>query len=114
MTTRRYRYDADLDAVVEIGNYFEERPRGPNVIGDDIGAGVKGLRHMASNKFFDSKSRFRQETKDRGLAEVGNEQNFASAKVSHGRRDYERMAKDAYDQFSSNYGGIADRIKSGR
>src|SRR5262245_54653766 len=78
---RTFRYDPDLDAVVEVGNYFEEKPQsGPNVIGDDVGAGVNGLMNFPSGKMLDSKSRHRAENRARGAEEVGNETNFASEK----------------------------------
>lgn len=73
---RTYRYDADLDAVVEVhsnANYFEERPQGPSIISDDLGAGVNGLRNHADGRMYDGKSAFRQATRDAGCVEVGNE-----------------------------------------
>ena len=69
----RFRYDPDLECLVEIGgnsNFFEEeKPRGPSVISDDIGAGVNGLRamHRTDKRRFDSKSRFRRDVKEAGL-----------------------------------------------
>ncbi len=54
---RRFRYDADLEAVIEIredGNYFEEKGEAPSVISDDVGAGVNALKHMPSGKMLDS------------------------------------------------------------
>ena len=72
---KRFRYDADLDAVVEIGgNFFEETPLGPSVIGDGMGDSIEGLRAMyrKDKKHFDSKSRYRADVKAHGLAEVGN------------------------------------------
>lgn len=51
MTRRRYRYDRDLDALVEIGdNYFEEGPKGPYVIGD-----IEGYRAMGADVACDGK-----------------------------------------------------------
>ena len=44
----------------------------PMVIGDNIG-GIQGLRHPSTGEFIDSKSRFRAETRARGLTEIGNE-----------------------------------------
>lgn len=109
---RRYRYDADLDCLVEIGgNYFEERPQGPAVISDDVGAGVNGLRHMPSGRMIDSKSGHRKENKARGLAEVGNESNFASKREKPKADDYGQMAKDAADQIQSNWNGTADWLR---
>jgi hypothetical protein len=107
---RRFRYDPDLDAVVEIGsNYFEERPEGPSVIRDDLGAGVNGLRYPPSGKQMDSKSAFRRENRARGLEEVGSETNFASK--SRPREDYGQMVKDAHDQIQGNWNGTADWLR---
>ncbi len=111
----RFRYDKDLDEVVEIrpqSNYFEpETPRGPNVISDDIGAGVKGLRamHRADKRRFDSKSAFRRDVKEAGLAEVGNDDMRGSAPP---KPDYGQVVKNAHDMFTGNYNGIADRVKA--
>lgn len=71
----RYRYDRDLDAIVEKrdqSNYFEPS-KGPAIISDDIGAGVNGLRHMATGRYHDSKSKFRADTRAAGCVETGNE-----------------------------------------
>ncbi len=107
----RYRYDADMDAVVEIrdgSNYYEPPTEsGPNVISDDVGAGVKGLRNMASNKMLDSKSAHRKENKARGLEEVGNEQNFASKEPEPPRDYYGNEVKAAAEQLASNWEGTA-------
>lgn len=108
----RYRYDRDLECVVEIGgNYYEEPPQGPFVIGDDVGAGVNGLRHMASGKMLDSKSRHRAENRARGLREVGNQQDFASKQESKSLGYYERQVSDTLDQLRSNHNGVADRMR---
>lgn len=109
----RYRWDKQMDCLVEVrpdGNYFEEKGQAPNVISDDVGAGIKGLRHMPSGLMLDSKSRHRAETKARGLEEVGNETNFAS--TSRPREDYGRVVADAYQQFDGNWNGTADRVKA--
>ncbi len=106
---RRFRYDPDLDAVVEIGsNYFEERPQGPAVISDDVGAGVNGLRHMPSGKMLDSKAAHRAETKARGLVEVGNEQNFAAKPPGPNYIDEVRIAKA---QWEGDYNGTRDQVR---
>lgn len=44
----------------------------PMVISDNLG-GIQGLRHPSTGEFMDSKSRFRAETRARGLTEMGNE-----------------------------------------
>jgi hypothetical protein len=106
---RRFRYDPDLDAVVEIGsNYFEEKPRGPNVISDDLGAGVNGLQHLPSGKMIDSKSGHYAENKARGLEHVGNETNFAVKRDRPRPEAYGQRVKDAQDQIAGNYNGTAD------
>lgn len=105
----RYRYDPDLDAVVEIrNNYFEERPEGPAVISDDVGAGVNGLRHMPSGKYLDSKSAHRKENRARGLEEVGNDSNFASKREKPSADYYGEQVKAAVEQIGGNYNGTAD------
>lgn len=112
---RRFRYDPDLDAVVEIGgNYFEEAAQGPNVISDDVGAGVNGLKHMPSGKMLDSKSAHRAENRARGLEEVGNETNFASRRPKAHPDDYMRMVIDADAQIKGNWNGTADWLNSQR
>lgn len=108
---RRFRYDPDLDAVVEIGsNYFEERPQGPNVISDDLGAGVNGLKHLPSGKMIDSKSGHYRENKARGLEHVGNETNFAVKREKPAADSYVREVLDARDQLAGNWNGAADRL----
>lgn len=107
----RYRYDADLDAVVEIrGNYFEEAPQGPSVITDDIGAGVNGLRHMADGKHYDSKSRFRAETRAHGMVEVG-DQNPIAKPPEKPKDYYGQQVRDASAQIAGNWNGTADWLR---
>lgn len=109
---RRFRYDPDLECVVEIGsNYFEETPQGPSVISDDVGAGVNGLRHMPSGRMIDCKSGHRKENKARGLEEVGNQTDFASKRERVGIDLYERAVVDAQQQIAGNYNGTADRLR---
>lgn len=110
---RRYRYDPDLDCLVEIGgNYFEEKPpQTASVISDDVGAGVNGLRHMPSGRMLDSKSEHRKENRARGLEEVGNQTDFASAKATVSRREYEQTVKDAREQIEGNYNGTRDWLR---
>lgn len=79
----RYRYDADLDAVVEIrpnSNYFEEKPQGPAVISDNLNAGINGLRNHADGRMYDGKAAFREATRQAGCLEVGNEDQSKHAK----------------------------------
>ena len=109
----RYRYDPDLECLVEIGgnaNFFEEAPKGPNVISDDMGAGVNGLRAMyrKDKKHFDSKSRYKADVKANGLEISGNDDMRGSPPppVNYGQR-----VKDAYEQFDGNHNGMADRVR---
>jgi len=113
----RYRYDAELDCLVEIGgnaNYFEEKTESTNVISDNLGVGVNGLRHMPSGKMLDSKSAHRKETKARGLEEVGTEQNFAGHKARVHPDDYMRTVIDAQQQIQGNWNGTADWLNQQR
>lgn len=106
---KRYRYDPDLDAVVEIrNNYFEERGEGPSVISDDLGVGVNGLRHMPSGKYLDSKSAHYRENRARGLEHVGNETNFAVKREKPSADYYGEQVKAAVEQIQGNYNGTAD------
>lgn len=106
---KRYRYDPDLDAVVEIrNNYFEERPEGPSVISDDLGVGVNGLRHMPSGKMLDSKSAHYRENRARGLEHVGSETNFATKREKPSADYYGEQVKAATEQIAGNWNGTAD------
>lgn len=103
---RRFRYDADLDAVVEIrDNYFEERGGGPAVISDDLKAGVNGLMHFPSKQMLDSKSAHYRETKERGLEHVGNEQSFETQQKAPDHASYVRATQDAAQQIAGDYQG---------
>ncbi len=111
-----FRWDADMECLVEVrsnSNYFEEAPKGPNVISDTMGDNINGLRAMyrKDKKHFDSKSRYRADVKAHGLAEVGNEQNFESKAAMLPKDHYGNRVKDAWDQFAGNHNGMADRVK---
>jgi len=111
----RFRYDADLDAVVEIrNNYFEERPEGPSLIRDDLGAGVNGIKHLPSGKMLDSKSAHYRENKARGLVHVGNETNFAVKRERVDPNEFGQAVKDAGDQLKSNWNGVASERRTER
>lgn len=106
---RRFRWDPDLECVVEVGgNYFEETPRGPSVISDDVGAGVNGLKHFPSGRMLDSKSAHYRETRARGLEHVGNATDFASKRERPTTDYYTRQVLDAREQIASNYQGTRD------
>ncbi len=115
---RTYRYDEMNDMFYEVGgnaNFFEpEKPRGPNVIGDDVGAGINGLRHMASGKMLDSKSAHRKENRARGLYEVGNETNFENKQAEPPRDYYGNEVKAAAEQLQGNHNGTADWARQDR
>lgn len=108
-----FRWDKDMDCLVEVrsnSNYFEE-PKGPTVISDAMGGGVKGLRavYRKDGKHFDSKSRYRADVKAHGLEISGNDDVRGSAPPPV---DYGRVVKDAYEQFDGNHNGMADRVKA--
>ena len=114
-----FRWDKDMECLVEVGgnsNYFEEpKPQSASVISDNMG-GINGLRAMyrKDKKHFDSKSRYRADVKAHGLAEVGNEQNFASKPDALPKDHYGNAVQQAYQQFDGNYNGIADRVRHER
>lgn len=103
---RRFRYDPDLEEVVEIrGNYFEERGQAPSVISDDLKAGVNGLKHIPSGKMLDSKSAHYAENKRRGLEHVGNETNFEVKQSAPSAASYIEATKAAAEQIAGDYQG---------
>ncbi len=111
-----YRWDRDMECLVEVrsnSNYYDDTPKGPNVISDDMGAGVNGLRAMyrKDRKHFDSKSAYRIDVKAHGLAEVGNEQNFQSVPATSPKDFYGQKVKAAWDKFDGNHNGMADRVR---
>ena len=112
-----FRWDKDMECLVEVrsnSNYYDDTPKGPNVIRDDMGAGVNGLRAMyrKDKKRFDSKSAYRRDVKAHGLAEVGNEQNFESKPAALPKDHYGELVRASYDQFQGNYNGMADRVRA--
>lgn len=108
---RRFRYDHDLECVVEIrDNYFEETSQAPGVISDDLKAGVNGLKHMPSGQMLDSKSAHYRENRARGLEQVGNETNYAVKRERPTADDYGREVLKARDQIAGNYNGTADQL----
>ncbi len=112
---RRFRYDPDLESVVEIGpNFFEERGQAPNVISDDLKAGVNGLKHLPSGRMIDSKSGHYRENKRRGLEHVGNETNFAVKQPKPGADYYVREAIKAREQIAGDYQGTRSWLERQR
>jgi hypothetical protein len=77
-----YIYDADLECLVRKDgrNYFEPEQAGPHIITDNLPGGVNGIVHPCNGKRYDSKKRFRDETRARGCTEVGNDK-FPERKV---------------------------------
>ena len=75
----RYRYDKDLDAIVEIGdrsNYFEEnKAKGPTVIKDIEGYRAMGADVACKGKrpWIGSRSEHRDYLRRNGYVETGNE-----------------------------------------
>jgi hypothetical protein len=67
MTTYVFR-DGEVVDKATAAPLFESSP-GPHVISDTM----PETRHMATNRYFTSKSAFRQETKAAGCVEVGND-----------------------------------------
>lgn len=109
---RRFHYDPDLEAVVEIGsNYFEERGQAPSVISDDLKAGVNGLKHLPSGKMIDSKSGHYRENRARGLEHVGNETDYAVKREKVSPDYYTREVLDAKAQIAGNHNGTADWLR---
>jgi len=114
IVAKRFVYDRDLEEVVEVrGNYFEERGQAPSVISDDIGAGVDGLRvmHRMDGRRTDSKSAYRKDVKEAGLAEVGTERNFASPRERPSADYYGQQVRDAADQLAGNWNGTRDWLQ---
>jgi len=113
----KFRWDPDLEEIVEVrpnSNYFEERPQGPNLIRDDLGMGVNGLKHLPSGRMLDSKSAHYKENKRRGLEHIGNEENFAGKKASTNAAEYGREVNEARQQIASNWNGTADWLRHQR
>jgi hypothetical protein len=98
----RYRYDADLDAVVEIrpnSNYFEERPQGPAVISDSLN-GIHGLKNHADGKTYDGKRAFEKATRAAGCVTVGNEDmsRYVHRPELIGKREIGEAIKRGFDE----------------
>lgn len=100
---RRYRFDPDLDALVEIGgNYFDERPKGPNLIKDDLPGGVMGMRSMADGKMYDSKSRYYRSVRAVGAEIVGNDTKPVGRPAPNAA-EYIREVVTAREQIAGNH-----------
>lgn len=75
----RYRYDKELDAIVEIGersNYYaDEQPKGPAIIKDIEGYRAMGADVACGGKrpFITSRSEHRAYLRRNGYVETGNE-----------------------------------------
>ena len=113
-----YRWDRDMECLVEVrsnSNYYDDTPKGPNVISDTMGSNVNGLRAMyrTDKKHFDSKSQYRADVRARGLAEVGNDR-IASTREKPTVRQYEQRVADTFSQIEGNYNGVADRLRNER
>lgn len=64
----RYRYDPATDKVVEA--HLAPRKATVHYVISDV---MDGMVHPSNGQMYDSKSKFRAETRARGLTEVGNE-----------------------------------------
>ena len=91
----RYKYDPATGKVVE-ASQITPPSSGVFVISDVMDATL----HPVTGKMYDSKSRFRAETRARGLTEVGNEKipDRVDRSLPPGRR--EEMGR-IYDELSS-------------
>jgi hypothetical protein len=94
----RYRYDKDLDCLVEVGgnaNYFEEEtPKGPTLISDTLPGGVSGTQSPLDRKHYDSRSAYHEHVRVRGLAI--DEPGMVAPKPQTSTRQYQQVAADAY------------------
>jgi len=94
----RYRYDSDLDCLVEIrpqSNYFEEEtPKGPTLISDTLPGGVKGTQSPLDKKHYDSRSKYHQHVAARGLAIE--EPGMVAPKPQTSTREYQSVVADAF------------------
>jgi len=109
----RFRYDADLDAVVEIrGNYFEETKPGPSVISDGLN-GIHGLLNHADRKTYDSKRAFEAATRAHGYDTVGNEDMSKHVKKPDliGKREIGEDIKRAFEEVRQFGSDAARRAK---
>jgi hypothetical protein len=109
----RFRYDADLDAVVEIrGNYFEETKPGPSVISDGLN-GIHGLLNHADRKTYDSKRAFEAATRAHGCETVGNEDMGKHVRPPEliGRREIGETIKRAFEEHRQFGSGAIQRAK---
>lgn len=80
-----------------------------NVITD----GMDYIRHMCNNKYYDSKSRFRQVTKEHGCIEVGNETEFMlrpRKPKTLSKRERGMEIKKAIEQVKSGNGWSRERL----
>lgn len=74
----RYRYDKELDAIVEIrdrSNFFDDEPKGPTVIKDIEGYQAMGadVALNGGRPFISSRSEHRAYLRRNGYVETGNE-----------------------------------------
>ena len=111
----RYRYDKDLDCMIEIregNNYFEEKPRGPNVISDiePYRAAASDVACGGKRPIISGRRQHREFLKRNGLTEVGNETGYRPPDGPSERQQEARLVdsiKRAMGEYGSNTG--ADR-----
>lgn len=108
----RYRYDKDMECLVEVragANYFDDKPKGPTVIRDiepyrasasDIACG--GKRPVISGR-----RQHREFLKRNGYAEVGNERPVQRGDAPSAREAQRARVDDikrAMGEYGSNTG----------
>lgn len=114
----RYRYDKDLDAIVEIrdgSNFFEEKPpKGPALIRDIDGYRAVGADVASEGKrpWIGSRSEHRDYLRRNGYVETGNETPRVYDDRPSARQQQESRINDirrARGDFGSNTGADAAR-----
>lgn len=103
-----YVWDAELEClrVKGSGNYFEEKPKGPSVIGDTLPGGVNGMLSHADRITYDSKHKYYEGVRAAGCQIVGNETPTASKRELLGKREIGETVKRAMQEVQT-YGDQA-------
>jgi hypothetical protein len=117
MTRRRFRYDPDLDTLVEIGdNYFEPRPPGPYVMSDipEYRTAAGDVAHDGKRVRIGSRSRHREFLRDNRYVEVGND--YDRKQVDEGRPRQQSAAEfhAARERRVEAIKRAADDVRAGR
>lgn len=115
----RFRYDPDLDALVEIregSNFFQAEPQGPQIMRD-----IPGYRTVAGDVANDgkrvqigSRSRHREFLRDNGYVEVGNDYDRRQVDDGAPRRqskaDFQREQRNRIEHVKR----AIDLVRTGR